>query len=464
MSVLEQSILKSFTLLSTDAKELYLRSAVPVLDSPVSPLEFYRDWVATNLPVLIKGAVNDWPAVGKWNVQFLRNYLGEKLVMVAVTPNGYADAITKGNMEQLSEYFVTPEERVMPMSEFLNALENRDQYPGVFYIQRQNSNLTEDFPELVPDVGRDVPWATEAFGHEPEAANIWIGDKRAITSMHKDPFENIYCVISGYKDFILHPPTDRPWIPYKKCPLASYKEISPGIFDVVPCGAVHCKTSNDLKGVNQKQTYSDDCVNNTATAKDMKTLCNDSDEVTCGIAAEELNLLNKNSDIECHDGSFSDGFINFLSRLKVDDNVKVQTKGLYEMYVNEHKVETRNHGGPCHMCHKHVHKRASTLSYIDHDDDKSQGISKTSSDISDANTVPWICIDPLSPDYASYPLYRNATPIKVRVEAGDALYLPSLWFHHVQQSHACIAVNYWYDMQYDLKYAYFQFLESLVVK
>jgi len=70
----------------------------------------------------------------------------------------------------------------MPMSEFLNALENSDQYPGVFYIQRQNSNLTEDFTELVPDVGSDVPWATEAFGHEPEAANIWIGDKRAITS------------------------------------------------------------------------------------------------------------------------------------------------------------------------------------------------------------------------------------------------------------------------------------------
>ena len=68
------------------------------------------------------------------------------------------------------------------MSEFLNALENSDQYPGVFYIQRQNSNLTEDFTELVPDVGREIPWATEAFGHEPEAANIWIGDKRAVTS------------------------------------------------------------------------------------------------------------------------------------------------------------------------------------------------------------------------------------------------------------------------------------------
>lgn len=108
--------------------------------------------------------------------------MGKKLVTVAVTPNGYADAIATGSGELSSEYFVTPEERVIPMSEFLNALENNYQYPGVFYIQRQNSNLTEDFPELVPDVGRDVPWATEAFGREPEAANIWMGDRRAITS------------------------------------------------------------------------------------------------------------------------------------------------------------------------------------------------------------------------------------------------------------------------------------------
>ena len=25
------------------------------------------------------------------------------------------------------------------------------------------------------------------------------GDKRAVTSMHKDPYENIYCVVRGYK-------------------------------------------------------------------------------------------------------------------------------------------------------------------------------------------------------------------------------------------------------------------------
>jgi len=52
--------------------ELYLRSDVPVVASSISSLEFYRDWVATNLPVLIKGAVNNWPAIKKWNLPFLR--------------------------------------------------------------------------------------------------------------------------------------------------------------------------------------------------------------------------------------------------------------------------------------------------------------------------------------------------------------------------------------------------------
>lgn len=44
--------------------------------------------------------------------------------------------------------------------------------------------------------------------------------------MHKDPYENIYCVISGYKDFILIPPIDLHNVPREKYPTAIYKASS----------------------------------------------------------------------------------------------------------------------------------------------------------------------------------------------------------------------------------------------
>lgn len=43
---------------------------------------------------------------------------------VAVTPNGYADALTQ-NPDDGKEYFVMPEEVNMQMSDFLHALDDK---------------------------------------------------------------------------------------------------------------------------------------------------------------------------------------------------------------------------------------------------------------------------------------------------------------------------------------------------
>lgn len=138
--------------------------------------------------------------------------------------------------------------------------------------------------------------------------------------MHKDPYENIYCVIDGYKDFILIPPTDLPKVPYKEFTIGTYK-IQNGKFRI----------------------------------------------------ERHLRDLEEN---------------NF-------------------------------------------------------------------------EKISWVSIDPLNPNYKKYPQYKDANVYKVRVEKGDCLYLPSLWFHHVQQSHGCIAVNYWYDMEFDIKYCYYKMLEIM---
>lgn len=86
-----------------------------------------------------------------------RSNYGDLEVSVAVTPNGYADAVDAGR-------FMLPEERKMTFSQFLGILDKPDSVNGIFYIQKQNSNMTEEFSSLLQDIQSDLPWATEAFG------------------------------------------------------------------------------------------------------------------------------------------------------------------------------------------------------------------------------------------------------------------------------------------------------------
>ncbi|XP_072221409.1 bifunctional peptidase and (3S)-lysyl hydroxylase JMJD7 isoform X2 [Leuresthes tenuis] len=284
-----ESVEKRLAEFSLEAHELYLNLSVPYLDEPPDPLQFYRDWIGPNKPCVIRNAFSHWPALSRWTPEYLREKIGSKVISVAVTPNGYADAV-------VGDRFVMPEERQMSFSSVLDILEGKVQRGGVFYIQKQCSNLLQELPELIDDLQPHVPWMSSAL-------------------VHKDPYENLYCVISGEKHFILLPPTDRPFIPYGVYQPAVYHEQDDGEFEVV--------------------------------------------------------------------------------------------------------------------------------------DEKA------------SEKVPWIPLDPLDPDLERYPQYREARPLRCSVKAGEMLYLPSLWFHHVQQSHGCIAVNYWYDMEYDIKYNYFQLLESL---
>ncbi|KAL3280990.1 hypothetical protein HHI36_004215 [Cryptolaemus montrouzieri] len=281
------------------------------------PLKFYRNYVSKNKPLLIKHGCTHFPAYGKWNLQYFTDVLSNKEVTVALTPNGYADAIGRSqDPDDITEYFALPEEKIMKMNEFLDNLKNpMENY--ICYIQKQNSNLS-DFPELLDDI-ECLDWALKAFNVVPDNTNFWMGDGRAITSMHKDPYENLYCVIDGYKDFILIPPTDLPYIPYRKYPIAKYEKITSNTYKLKPVIE------------NEKPTY---------------------------------------------------------------------TK--------------------------------------------------------------WIMIDPLDEQSInSYPEFKKARKYDVRVEKGDILYLPNLWFHHVRQSHGCIAVNFWYDMEFDVKYCYYRMLQKL---
>ncbi|XP_064148208.1 cytosolic phospholipase A2 beta isoform X4 [Loxodonta africana] len=131
-----------------------------------------------------------------------------------------------------------PAELRLPLSSVLDVLEGSAQHPGVLYVQKQCSNLPNELPQLLSDLEPHVPWASEALGKMPDAVNFWLGEAAAVTSLHKDHYENLYCVVSGEKHFLLHPPSDRPFIPYELYTPATYQLTEEGTFEVVDEEAV----------------------------------------------------------------------------------------------------------------------------------------------------------------------------------------------------------------------------------
>jgi hypothetical protein len=128
--------------LQSDTQDFWapLHSIRRVDASSLSPVQFHREFVSRNVPVVLLNAMNSpqWQrAMTNWqNDEHLVAKAGSHPVTVDVTPFGFGDAVLElpGHHEEL---FVMPEEREMPLEEFLGILKNRDTFDGVPYLSHQ---------------------------------------------------------------------------------------------------------------------------------------------------------------------------------------------------------------------------------------------------------------------------------------------------------------------------------------
>lgn len=299
--------------LSENTGDFWVEATVPILENP-SVVEFLREAYSKYHPVIIRGAIADWPALRKWDKQYLIEHIHDK-VCVNITPDGMADSV---KLVQDKECFTYPAEMRMSMTDFYTMIESTDRETAVAYLSEQNDNLRLSMSDLLDDI--HPPSIVDAFGESnlPEAVNMWIGDEKSVSSMHKDHFENMYCVVSGEKCFTLLPPTDIAFLPEDEYTTLRYA----------------LKHGHDY--------------NNPIIKK------------------EDLELVNQ---------------------------------------------------GPS------------------------------------TDTLRWIGLDPDDPEAcARYPnSINNLHPIRCKVQAGEVLYIPSMWLHRVTQSRLTVAVNYWFDMRFDFR-------------
>ena len=212
---------------------------------PQNLTAFFREFVAQSKPCIIKGAFNNWPALKLWDIDYLAKKAGHLDISADLTPSGHGDCVApapgysplsrhltpesvpEGAIYDPSQVFVKPHQARIKFSHFLEALQKhqtklRNGDPSaeedeVYYLQHQNDSFRKEFVEVL---GADLDDSIEQFGNNlfggsPDAINFWAGDSRAVSSMHKDHYENLYCVVKGTKRFTLLPPTDLPWLDQK---------------------------------------------------------------------------------------------------------------------------------------------------------------------------------------------------------------------------------------------------------
>jgi len=212
-----------FKQLSHNVK-FWLDAIVPHINKP-SSIEFLRNFVMKNKPCVIRGAIDHWPAMFKWTDDYLCRAMNNIKVSIAATPNGRADDVCEGSDGK--DRFVLPETRKLLFSEFLGALGD-EKSDDILYCQSQNNSMVSEFYPLLGDIEQQLLFASEAFGMQPDAVNFWMGEDRSVSSLHQDPYENMYCVLRGEKHFTLLPPTAEPWITKPQFRQAHWEKLSNG--------------------------------------------------------------------------------------------------------------------------------------------------------------------------------------------------------------------------------------------
>lgn len=97
----------------------------------------------------------------------------------------------------------------------------------ILYYSRQNDCLRKEVQPLMKFFPFTISFADEAFNTKPEAVNIWIGNEKSVSSIHKDHYENIMCVTCGEKEFTICPPLDAMFLKESSFPTGTFRRDSP---------------------------------------------------------------------------------------------------------------------------------------------------------------------------------------------------------------------------------------------
>ncbi|KAJ2781925.1 Succinyl-CoA:3-ketoacid coenzyme A transferase 1, mitochondrial [Coemansia javaensis] len=156
-------------------------------------------------PLVIKGAISFWPALGDrpWSdLEYLRDAVGHHRLVPVELGAEYTDRQWTQTLMPFGQFLDT----VVCGSRRAGGSGGRG-YLAQHDLLAQAPRLARDFvlPDyLLAETGR------RAAGADDVAVNVWIGPAGTVSPLHHDPLDNLFAQVVGYKYFKLYPPDETP--------------------------------------------------------------------------------------------------------------------------------------------------------------------------------------------------------------------------------------------------------------
>lgn len=160
--------------------------------------EFARDYFRGNRPLVIRGAVDHWPALRRWNRAYFEARFGDRTVPVDYSPDGFMTYTALGREGNTGR-------AEMPFRQAAAEIHA----PAGRRCYLRNVSVPELFPELLADF--DPP----ALIGDPERITMnhfWYGAPGCVTALHFDWTSNFLVQVSGRKQVTLYAPSQTPYL------------------------------------------------------------------------------------------------------------------------------------------------------------------------------------------------------------------------------------------------------------
>jgi hypothetical protein len=164
----------------------------------LSRAEFLAEHYSTNRPVIIKGMMDDWPALRKWSLDDFSARFGERQVEVQL---GRGEATVNYELER--EKFI----RKLKFGDFIEMVRTAGVTNDFYMTANNNSSNKAVLSELWDDI---IQVSEYLDGRDRMNGFFWLGPAGTITPFHHDLTNNFMAQVIGRKRVKIAPSWDMP--------------------------------------------------------------------------------------------------------------------------------------------------------------------------------------------------------------------------------------------------------------